>query len=67
MVRIMICDDNGEFLDRLSAEMESALDMLNVKAKVYQYTQMENIPESILSGCDIAFLDIDFEGKRYIA
>lgn len=26
---------------------------------------MERIPDSILSGCDIAFLDIDFEGKRY--
>ena len=65
MVRIIICDDNRTFLDRLSADMESALDGLNAKAKVYPYTQMESIPDSILSGCDIAFLDIDFEGKRY--
>lgn len=65
MVRIIICDDDRTFLDRLSADMESALDALNAKAKVYSYTQMESIPDSILSGCDIAFLDIDFEGKRY--
>lgn len=65
MVRIIICDDNRDFLYRLSADMESALDGLNVKAKVYPYTQMESIPDSILSGCDIAFLDIDFESKRY--
>ena len=65
MVRIIICDDNRTFLDRISADMESALDALNAKAKVYPYTQMESIPDSILSGCDIAFLDIDFEGKRY--
>ena len=65
MVRIIICDDNRTFLDRLSTDMESALDALNAKAKVYPYTQMERIPDSILSGCDIAFLDIDFEGKRY--
>jgi len=65
MVKIMICEDNREFLERLTAEMRSALDDLNVQAKVYPYTQMESIPDSILSGCDIAFLDIDFEGKRY--
>lgn len=65
MVRIIICDDNRDFLDRLCGDMESALDGLNAKAKVYPYTQMESIPDSILSGCDIAFLDIDFEGKRY--
>ena len=65
MVRIIICDDNRKFLNRLCTDMESALDALNAKAKVYPYTQMESIPDSILNGCDIAFLDIDFEGKRY--
>lgn len=65
MVRIIICDDNRTFLDRLRDDMESALDGLNARAKVYPFTQMESIPDSILNGCDIAFLDIDFEGKRY--
>lgn len=65
MVSIIICDDNREYLSRLCSDMESALDALNVKAKIHTYTQMESIPDSILSGCDIAFLDIDFEGKRY--
>ena len=65
MVNIMICDDNREFMERLCADMQSALDSMNVKVKIYLYTQMESIPDSILSGCDIAFLDIDFEGKRY--
>ena len=65
MVSIMICDDNREFLECLGADMRSVLDALSVKARIYPYTQMERIPDSILSGCDIAFLDIDFEGKRY--
>ena len=65
MVRIIICDDNSEFIARLHCDMESELNKLNIKAKIYTYTELESIPDSILSGCDIAFLDIDFEGKRY--
>lgn len=65
MIKIIICDDNREFLDRLCGEVEAALGDLRIRFKIYTYTQMESVPDSILSGCDIAFLDIDFEGKRY--
>lgn len=65
MVRIIICDDHKEFSTRLSCDLESELDKLNAKAKIYTYTELESIPDSILSGCDLAFLDIDFEGKHY--
>ena len=65
MVSIIICDDSREFSDRLCVEIGSVLDKLRTKAKILTYIEMERIPDSILSGCDIAFLDIDFEGKRY--
>lgn len=65
MIRIIICDDNNGFLDNLYSEIENALDALNIEARVHTYPQMEGIPDSILSGCDIALLDVDFEGKAY--
>lgn len=65
MVQIVICDDSSFFVDQLAAQMEAALTQLHTKAKLYTCTRLEGIPDSILSGCDIAFLDIDFEGKRY--
>lgn len=48
MVTIMICDDNREFLDHLCCDMASALDGLNVKAKVYPYTQMESQQHTVI-------------------
>ena len=65
MLKVILCDDNNEFIDHLCGALESALDSLSAKAKIHTYTQMEGIPDSILSGCDIAFLDIDFQGKQY--
>ena len=65
MIRMILCDDQNSFLEHLQNEIISVLDGMNEKARLYSYTQMEHIPSSILSGCDIAFLDIDFENQQY--
>ena len=62
---MILCDDQNSFLEHLQNEIISVLDGMNEKARLYSYTQMEHIPSSILSGCDIAFLDIDFENQQY--
>ena len=65
MVRILICDDDGEFLARLRDAVTEALEQLEVKAKINTFSAMEEISDQMLSGCDIAFLDVDYNGKAY--
>ena len=65
MISIVVCDDQNTFLEHLVDGIETTLDWLNEKAKVYSFAQVEHIPNSILSGCDIALLDIDFESGHY--
>lgn len=62
MIRIVLCDDDPRFLEGLREQVENALDCT---MKLHCFTAMEQIPDSILSGCDIALLDGDFAGKRY--
>lgn len=63
MPRILICDDNEVFSQRLRSEIRSQLPQM--KADIRAFTELEDIPESVLAGCDLAFLDIDFAGKQY--
>ena len=65
MISIVVCDDQNTFLEHLVEGIETTLDGLNEKAKVYSFTQVAHIPNSILSGCDIALLDIDFESEHH--
>lgn len=62
MIRIILCDDDPRFLEELRQQVEVVLDCAH---KLHTFTAMEQIPDSILSGCDIALLDADFSGKRY--
>ena len=64
MLRIILCDDNEEFLDRLQALMHAELARLEVQAVLCPFTEPERIPDSIVSGCDMALLDIDFPQNR---
>ena len=62
MIHIVLCDDDPRFLEELRQQVEAVLDCAH---KLYTFTAMEQIPDSILSGCDIALLDADFTGKLY--
>lgn len=62
MIHFVLCDDDPRFLEELRHQVETNLSCAH---RIHTFTAMEQIPDSILSGCDIALLDADFSGKRY--
>ena len=65
MLNILICDDDTTVLTAIRAKTESVLKEFDKKAKIHTFTDATSISEQILSGCDIALLDIDFDGAGY--
>lgn len=65
VIRVIICDDDEIFLEKLRNAIDSVLQSMNVIAKIHTYSRMEDIGHPILASCDIAFLDIDFAHTRY--
>lgn len=65
MVRILLCDDDCVFSEKLRGEIRASLKKQNVEAVIHTLSNGEDIPNYILSTCDIAFLDIDFNKKNY--
>lgn len=64
VVRVIICDDDEFFLEKLRKSIDSVLQGMNVIAKIHTYSRMEDIGQPILASCDIALLDIDFAHTR---
>lgn len=65
MVNFIICDDDVTFALQLKNAVELALQRNNARAKVHTFYSAETIGSEVFSDCDIAFLDIDFTGKKY--
>lgn len=65
VIRVIICDDDEVFLDKLRKAIDAILLDMNITAKIHTYSCMEDIGQPILASCDIAFLDIDFAHTRY--
>lgn len=65
MIRILICDDDALFLNKLHTEIEVLLDNKTIKSKIHTYDDIDTIGDPILASCDIAFLDVDFNQKNY--
>lgn len=65
MVQVLICDDDLVTLEDLNAEVSAVFQKLGVKAKVYPYQSMTEISDQMLSGCDVALLDIDYNDQNY--
>lgn len=65
MIRIMLCDDNEQFLTSLRTEIRTILNDHKIDAVIHAFQNAESIPMPILTTTDIFFLDIDFEGKEY--
>lgn len=59
-MKFLLCDDNTLFLERLRQKVREILDADGIDAAVYVYPLPEEIPDAILSCCDVFFLDIDF-------
>ena len=65
MLSILICDDDANMIAEMQSTTESVLKEANVKAKILTFPDAASISEQILSNCDIALLDIDFDGAAY--
>lgn len=65
MLSILICDDDTTMINAMRAATETVLKEAEKKAKIHTFTDAASISEQILSGCDIALLDIDFDGAEY--
>lgn len=65
MLSVLICDDDITVLTAIRATTESVLKEFNKKARIHTFADATSISEQILSGCDIALLDIDFDGAGY--
>ena len=65
MIRILLCDDDTVFLERMRTEIRAVLSKAHVGAVIHTATCAEDIPEELFVSCDLCFLDIDFSGKRY--
>ena len=65
MIRMILCDDDPIFLERMRADIRAALKQLDTEAAIQTYPEAEMIPQEALRDCDIIFLDIDFNGKKY--
>lgn len=61
MLKILICDDDKDFIDTMIVQIREILHGLSRKARIFQCQDADRqLPE-----CDIAFLDLDFKGKDY--
>lgn len=65
MISILICDDSKLFASQLRAAIETCMKKRGFQIKIYELHCAEEIGTEVLSSCDIAFLDIDFEGRDY--
>jgi DNA-binding LytR/AlgR family response regulator len=64
-VKVVLCDDDAEFLNIFRGEIIAAFKKLNLKAELTTFNSAEYIPDGMFASCDMVFLDIDFEGEDY--
>lgn len=65
MIRIILCDDDAIFLERMRSDIRATLKRLDIEAVIQIFTEAEMIPQKTMQECDIIFLDIDFNDKKY--
>lgn len=65
MIRIILCDDDPILLERMRSDIRIALKKLDIEAVIQVFDEAEKIPQKVVQDCDIIFLDIDFNNKKY--
>lgn len=65
MFSILICDDDKVFVSQLKKAFEDFAYNNKIRAKIHSFYSSEEMGSEVLASCDVAFLDIDFEGKSY--
>ncbi len=63
-LRVLLCDDDQDFLAAFRQEVEKHLEKLNMRASLEVFSRGEDISEDTLAQCDLAFLDIDLENSE---
>lgn len=65
MLSILICDDDDGMIDTMRSIVESVLQKSGKKTRIHTCTDASLVSDQLLSGCDIALLDIDLEEASY--
>lgn len=65
IVRILVCDDDPVFLERLLHKMRGFFVSQNMIPVIHAFQKAESISKEILKSCDIAFLDVDLANQQY--
>lgn len=63
-IKVVLCDDDSVFLKALHSEIEHTFAKLNAKSEITVFSSPSDISKELLSSCDMAFLDIDFEREE---
>lgn len=63
-IGIILCDDDADFLKELQSKIARICAKHNLKAAIAAYRSPADIPAKLLTSCDMAFLDIDFEDEN---
>lgn len=64
-LRVLICDDDPQFLQKLREKAAGIFGKLSVKAVFEVFSACPDISEECLSRCDIALLDVDLNASGY--
>ena len=62
-IKIILCDDDPNFLQALQKEIFRAFEKLNMNVAVLASGRVNDITDAQFADCDMAFLDIDFEDE----
>jgi DNA-binding LytR/AlgR family response regulator len=63
-VNVILCDDDPTFLAALQRKVERAISKLNTESTITTFNNPTDIPQGLMTVCDLAFLDIDFESRE---
>ena len=63
-MRVILCDDDPVFMEELYCELERIFCKLHIRASVLRFSGYGEIGGQMLSDCDMAFLDIDYENEE---
>lgn len=62
-IRILLCDDDPVFQSALHSEIQRAFERLNLSCAISRCHSPQALTSELLTDCDMAFLDIDFESE----
>ena len=65
MIRLVLCEDDLLFQEEMHNRLLHIFEQLNVKLQIHRISDPTMVSDQILTGCDIAVLDIDLNHPQY--